>query len=444
MFCAVSNSRPAAPAAPLRVFDPARLAAVAHTGLLDTGPEEPFDRLSRLAATLLEVPMAFVTIVDERRSYWKSCIGVGSADPADRQIKVEESFCQYVVGAAEPLIVTDARADERTRDNPAVTGMGVAAWAGYPIHSPDGQVLGTFCVVDTAPRSWSARDLEVLDVLSQAASGEVALRHAIDIANRHAAELLVAGRQSAALAQTLQESLLPAHPPEVPGVEVAARYLPAAGGAEVVGDFYDVFQSGRTTWSLVIGDVAGKGVEAAKTTALARYTIRAAAMRTASPRRVLWQLNEALLVQRPDEETFLTACYAALRLGSNAAGGVGVTICSAGHAPALMCHRDGRVSEVGGYGQPLGLFANAELADHRLSLLPGDALVLHTDGVTEARRGKAFFGEQRLHDLLTEAAGLSAAQVALKVETAVCDFTGGPLADDTAVLVLRVPPQPCA
>lgn len=167
---------PERPAAALG--DPNRLAAVHATGLLDTAPEEAFDRLTRLAATLLAVPSAFVTIVDDRRAFWKSCVGA-AAEVGVRENPVEASFCQYVIADDEGLCVGDAAADPRTRDNPSVSLMGVAAYAGYPVRCPDGQVLGTLCVIDVRPRDWTARDREVLQTLADAASDEVALRIAL-------------------------------------------------------------------------------------------------------------------------------------------------------------------------------------------------------------------------------------------------------------------------
>lgn len=125
------STRPPSGQLPSHILDPARLAAVRRTGLLDTGPEEAFDRLTRLAATLLGTPYAFVTVVDETRSFWKSCIGVSSTDPAERQNAVGDSFCQYVIGMDAELIVGDAEADPRTRDNPSIELMGVHAWAGF-------------------------------------------------------------------------------------------------------------------------------------------------------------------------------------------------------------------------------------------------------------------------------------------------------------------------
>jgi phosphoserine phosphatase RsbU/P len=256
------------------LLDPARLAAVRATSLLDTAAEPGFDRLTGLAATLLSAPLAFVTLVDDRRSFWKSCLGTGLPDddlPA-RQNTVEESFCRYVVVSREPLIVGDTRLNELTRDNPSIEAMGVLAWAGFPVFSPDGHVLGSFCVVDTVTRDWSDRDVEVLRVLSQSAAAEFAGR--VALAQARAAE-----RDARELALALQESLLPALPPSVPGLDVAARYRPAGTGSLVVGDFLDVFPLGSGNgWAAVIGDVSGKGVEAAKVAALARHTVRGAAM----------------------------------------------------------------------------------------------------------------------------------------------------------------------
>lgn len=130
--------------------------------------------------------------------------------------------------------------------------------------SPDGEVLGSFCEVDTTPRDWSSQDEHVLETLAQAAAGEFALRIALEQAR-------AAERSASALARTLQDSLLPPLPPSVPGLDIAARYRPAGSGTQVVGDFFDVFRVGaKSNWAATIGAVSGKGVEAAKVTALAR------------------------------------------------------------------------------------------------------------------------------------------------------------------------------
>lgn len=424
---------------PDRVFDPRRLAAVARTGLLDTDAEEAFDRLATLAATLLETPFAFVTVVDDTRSFWKACVGVASPDPADRQNRVEDSFCQYVIGTQEPLIVDDAVADIRTRDNPSIESMGVAAWAGYPVHSPDGEVLGTFCVVDTKVRSWTERDVSVLETLSKAAAGEIALRAALDDAHEASLQALAYGEANAELARTLQDSLLPPSLLRVPGLDVAARHHPASPGTRVIGDFYDVVHAQGDAWGVVVGDVCGHGAPAAALTALARYTVSSLATREALPSAVLAELNTAVLERaaRCGEDRFLTAAYATMR--PDGAGFSG-HLCSAGHPAALLRSPGGVVTPLGRPGMLLGVVDEVALKDDAFSLRPGEALVLYTDGVTEARqgRGQEMFGDERLAQVLAGVADDDpAAVVARAVEDAVLAHTQRAAPDDVAIVVLR-------
>ncbi|MDQ3096304.1 MAG: GAF domain-containing protein, partial [Actinomycetota bacterium] len=160
------------------VHDRARLAAVRASALADSPAEEAFDRLAGLAALLLDAPLAFGTVVDEERAWYKS--GIGLPEGADRSGPVESSFCKYVIATGEALLVDDARADPRTCANPGIDTMGVAAWAGFPVHAPSGEVLGTFCVVDTVPRHWSHRDVVILETLSKSATSEIALRALLD------------------------------------------------------------------------------------------------------------------------------------------------------------------------------------------------------------------------------------------------------------------------
>jgi sigma-B regulation protein RsbU (phosphoserine phosphatase) len=417
---------------PPQIHDPARLAAVRRTGLLDTGPEEAFDRLTRLAATLLGTPYAFVTVVDDTRSFWKSCIGVASTDLADRQNTVHQSFCQYVIGSDAELIVADARADPRTANNPSIELMGVAAWAGFPVRAANGLVLGTFCAVDTSTRQWTPHDIQVLETLSQAAAGEISLREAVQDA--HAATA-----RAEQLADTLQESLLPPHLPDVPGVDIAVRYRRAASGdADVYGDFYDVFPSVRDAWAVVVGDVTGKGPQAAKVTALARYTLRAAAARCATPSTNLATLNAALLKWYTDDRRYLTAIYATLRPHPQ---GISVRVSCGGHDPALIRRADGRVQSLGRHGLILGWLPAPAMYDQRTILHPGDSLVLFTDGVTEGRRpaDRTLFGPERLHQVIADTPTGSADRLAAAIDDAVRAFTGGQTDDDTAILALHVP-----
>ncbi|MEO9181114.1 MAG: GAF domain-containing protein [Acidimicrobiales bacterium] len=156
------------------VRDPDRLIALQQSGLMGTGPEDAFDRLIELATELTGAPRGCITLVSDFSFNYKSAIGI--PDEAPHSGGVADTFCRYVVGTGQPLIVDDAVSDTRTADNRAIQLHGVAAWAGYPIEDANGAVLGTFCLVDTSPHSWTDQDILVLATLAQAVSTEIALR----------------------------------------------------------------------------------------------------------------------------------------------------------------------------------------------------------------------------------------------------------------------------
>ena len=219
---------------PAALSDRRRIAAVLTTGLLDTEPEQEFDDLADLAASITGCERAFITLVDEDRSFWKSCVGVDLQQTGGRQNPVRESFCYFLVGLGDRFVVDDAAEDPRTRDHPSVAPMKIGAWAGYPILGPGGEVLGSMCVIDKNPHPWQAPELAALGTLARAVSNEINLRGSL-------AEVRESLLVSETLARSLQDSLLPPLLRPVPGLDVAASYQPAAGGTTVVGDFYDLF-----------------------------------------------------------------------------------------------------------------------------------------------------------------------------------------------------------
>ncbi len=159
------------------VAAPDRLAVLEATGVLDSPPEEAFDRLTRLAANTIDVPVALASFVDAHRQFFKSCMGV-IAEPwhSARETPLTHSFCQHVVNSAEALIIEDAREHPLVKDNLAIPDLGVIAYAGVPILTPEGNVLGSFCVIDTQPRKWSEGEIATLTDLAGAVNTEIALR----------------------------------------------------------------------------------------------------------------------------------------------------------------------------------------------------------------------------------------------------------------------------
>ena len=189
-----------------------------------------------------------------------------------------------------------------------------------------------------------------------------------------------------AVAQTLQAVLLPPAPPAIPGLEVGGAFRPAGHGDEIGGDFYDIFQVGVDDWVVAIGDVCGKGVDAAVITAIARHTIRASAVHLPSGTDVLAALNQ--VVRDHDTDRYCTVALVRLR---RAGAGWRASICSGGH-PLPRLQRRNVVSAVGEHGSLLGIFAEIHLTEVDVDLGEGDRLVLYTDGVTEARRGDVELG----------------------------------------------------
>jgi len=203
----------------------------------------------------------------------------------------------------------------------------------------------------------------------------------------------------------------------------------------VGGDFYDVFETGNRGWTVVMGDVCGKGPDAAAVTALARYTLRAAAMRERLPSRSLHVLNEALLRQR-DDRRFCTVAYAYLeKLDRGARAGIS----TGGHPLPLVLRADGSVEPVGAPGTLLGIVPDPDLADHPVTLDPGDSLIFYTDGVIESRPdSNGVLDERRLSELVATCAGSGPDEIASRIEDAAVMSQNGHPRDDIAVLVLRV------
>ena len=158
------------------ITDPQRLAALGLSGLLDTPPEEAFDQFTTLAQDILGVPVALISLVDKDRQFFKSQVGLPEPWAAARETPLSHSFCQYVVASGAPLVVNDAHQNPLVKENLAVSEIGVVAYAGVPLRTSSGQVIGALCAIDTQPLEWTARDIKVLSALADMVMREVALR----------------------------------------------------------------------------------------------------------------------------------------------------------------------------------------------------------------------------------------------------------------------------
>ncbi|HLK75248.1 MAG TPA: SpoIIE family protein phosphatase [Streptosporangiaceae bacterium] len=244
-------------------------------------------------------------------------------------------------------------------------------------------------------------------------------------------------RHRAASAEALQSSLLPATLPEVPGLDLFAAYQPSSEGLEVSGDFYDVFRV-QDGWAITVGDVCGKGQEAAAMTAAARHAIRVLAHWNPDPVDVLTRVNEVMLAG-DYEDRFVTAKLAYLRWDGSR---LRVRLASAGHPGPALVRPDGRVDVLSGGGLPLGLFPDADPQIEEIELGEGDLLFFYSDGVTDARTPDMRYFEDSLADELAGLAGRSAAETARIVQSLVTSFSQDELRDDMTILVAKVKAPP--
>jgi serine phosphatase RsbU (regulator of sigma subunit) len=240
------------------------------------------------------------------------------------------------------------------------------------------------------------------------------------------------------IAETLQLSLLPDTLAVPGGVQAAARYWPAGSANLIGGDFYDLFAADDGRWGVAIGDVCGKGIEAAALTGLARHTLRAAARHGGSPADVLRAVHHALHDHQPP--TFCTACFGYLT--PSADGSYRLEICLGGHPEPLLRHEDGSVEAVGVRGTLLGMVEPA-LTVVTTDLQPGDTLVLYTDGLTDAPTDQAVSVEE-LSELLELQGDEPIEQLADSIRALKRRRRPLGSGDDTAILIVRLDAQNAA
>lgn len=262
---------------------------------------------------------------------------------------------------------------------------------------------------------------------------EVAMLSAIGRMGAAALERAYLYEERAYVAATLQEGLMPRALPQLQGIEVAFSYRPLGDGSEVGGDFYDVVDLGEGGALAAVGDVCGKGAKAAVLSGLVRATIASVAQRGDRPADILALADRAITRHGGERSDYATAVCAVL---SPTPDGLTATIGNAGHPPALVVRASGEVETVAGGGAMLGIGQSVPVAEHDVTLAPGDVLLLHTDGVTDGRSGDERFGEERLHAVLRDATGAGPRELVDAVRAAMKAFEVGPPPDDAAMLAV--------
>jgi serine phosphatase RsbU (regulator of sigma subunit) len=286
-----------------------------------------------------------------------------------------------------------------------------------------GTVLGALTL-------WIMRPAKAFDETARRTAKRLADRAALALDNARLHE------QQSHIASVLQHSLLPRSLPAIKGWEASSRFLPAGEAYEVGGDFYDVFRSGSGSWMAVIGDVCGKGPEAASLTALARYTVRTASSPETTPSQVLRTLHDSIRAERSDFR-FCTAALARIQSPSNGNGEARLTIALGGHPLPIVLRRNGQVESVGEPGTLLGVLPSPTLADVEATLDVGDSLILYTDGVLDIANPDKRGDPDWFKDQIAVTTGKSADEIAERLSRAAVERHGDELRDDIAILVLH-------
>ena len=332
--------------------------------------------------------------------------------PVAEAIRTRRSL--VVADLTDERVHADVAQSERHRE--FITAHGYSSAVVVPLIAR-GRLLGTISFLHVQnDRRYSDEEVALLEDLGARAA------MAIDNARLY--------RERADVAATLQRSLRPDQPPEIPGIETGVVFEAVGEGIEVGGDFYDLFHSGET-WGLLIGDVVGKGPAAAALTGQIRHTVRALAIEGWSPARVLDRVN-AVLYEALPSGTFASAQLLALRPNR---GGASFELASAGHPPAALC-RPGRARSIGG-GTVLGVVADAQIATVACELGPRDLLLLYTDGWLDAGPVNAHRSPEAIAEEAGRDLGAPLAEILARLRADALERARGRLTDDLVLLGLR-------
>lgn len=388
--------------------------------------------LLQRCARLLSGSLATWVIVDvHRRGQLRRTYVAGPEDP-------ESSGLAHAVAAADPEPGTVPEQVHESGQTLLVTHATGEMALGT---GPDGPsfltMLGATSLL-CVPVTDGSRKYGVLTLLRNSAEGQFGLPDAALAEDVSALlGLAISGRrvlrQRTETADALRASLLPPVLKPVPGVEIASAHLAPTRGREVGGDFYDAYPT-PGGWGVAIGDVCGKGEDAAAATATARHAIRVLSHWNGDPADVLRRANDIMLAEEFGGR-FVTASGAHLSWHDDK---LNLVLATAGHPGPVLVKPDGRVQVLPGGGVPLGIFPDPEPARLELELADGDVLFFFTDGLADARSRDATYFEDSLGDCLAQMAGRRAADIVSDMRKVVLDFCDGVLIDDLTMLVLRV------
>ena len=357
--------------APIPTNEAARLADLRGLKLLDTPPEERFDRITRLAANVLDVPIAYIALLDDDRQWFKSKCGL-TTEETGRDI----SFCGHAILGRKPLVVADARADERFHDNPLVTGQPhVVFYAGHPLRGRQGHNVGTLCIADSQPRELSATQLGVFGELAALAERELQLLELIDLQQQLIRSQTKLEEEVNAAADYVQ-SLLPQRMDD----EVLTDWA-FVSSSRLGGDLFGYHWLDTQKLAIYLFDVCGHGVGASLLSVSVFDVLRREALPNTDferPGHVLAELNEAFPMERHDGR-FFTIWYGVYDVGRRT-----LRYANGGHPPAVICNDGKPPILLHESSMMVGAVPDASFGESTARIEPGTRLYLFSDGSFEA------------------------------------------------------------
>lgn len=325
-----------------------------------------------------------------------------------------EGVLGRVVTERRSFVCNDTLVDERISQR-ITQPEGIRSFVHVPLVLGD-KVYGVVSANSSQPRAFGERELKLMSELALHAAS--ALQNALQF------------EQERHIAETLQQALLAEEPPRIPGLELGTLYQPAAG-SQVGGDFYSLWPLPGGRLAILVGDVSGKGVEAAGVTAMVRYMAEALSQHRTEPAELVDELNDLLCARVPDG-SLVTLVHAVVDPAADE-----LRSCCAGHPPPVILEPGSGLRTIEDQCPPCGVFPGQRYRQRVEPFRRGELLVLYTDGIIEARRGGREFGEEGLHEALLDAVGESPDRIARMVHLAARTWCGGSLTDDVAIAVVK-------
>lgn len=405
----------------------AALESVSEAGLSTLDLRKLLDALVQQIALALHADASSVFVLDEEAEELVVYAAYNAPGLVGRRAKMGEGFVGEVLSRRESLCLPNAQDHPLFLDRYTTSARTLL---GAPLIVRD-RILGVVRVQSFKDRDFGPDEIRLLKAMADRAALAIENAELYEDLQRSRSEIeeaLDRERQSSLL---LQRALLPEAPAIGQGYEVAAEYVPAPYGGEIGGDFYDVFRIGDNKAGILIGDVSGKGLEAAAMAATTRSTIHAFVHETGSVSEALTKANSVLYSRQAEFEAFATVFLVVIDLATGE-----FTYSSAGHPPAMVCGCDGVSERLAIGGTPLAVLESQAFEEHHSRLRPGDSILMYTDGISEARRGSRLFEIEGIEGVARRCCDARAGELSRELLNDAAEWAEGKLRDDAAVVVV--------